>query len=140
MEFLPSKIHSRFGDLSGIYKDYRKVRESNETYSGFGIYSDNFVGVNPLLIGGTFTGVTGTEYPKYSDKLTIPDEITDDMAKVIPDIEMVKKLAGNSSDELKKELSALQDNIIKLTDRVALLEKKITKVFSTLNLDETEID
>lgn len=140
MEFLPSKIHSRFGDLSDIYKDYRKIREGNETYSGFGIYSDNFVGVNPLLIGGTFTGVTGTEYPKYSDKLTIPDEITDDMAKVIPDIEMVKKLAENSSDELKKELSALQDNINKLTDRVALLEKKITKVFSVLSLDEAEIN
>lgn len=140
MEFLPSKIHSRFGDLSDIYKDYRKIRESNETYSGFGIYSDNFVGVNPLLIGGTFTGVAGTEYPKYSDKLIIPDEITDDMAKVIPDIEMVKKLAGNSSDELKKELSALQDNIIKLTDRVALLEKKVTKVFNVLNLNEAEID
>lgn len=140
MEFLPSKIHSRFGDLSGIYKDYRKIRESNETYSGFGIYSDKFVGVNPLLIGGTFTGVTGTEYPKYSDKLTIPDEITDDMAKVIPDIEMVKKLAENSSDELKEELSALQDNIIKLTDRVTLLEKKITKVFGVLSLDEAEIN
>lgn len=139
-EFIDSRIHLKIGDLSNIYKDYRKDKTSNDKYSGYGLYTDKLIGVFPLFIGGTFTGITGKEYPKYDDTLTIPEEITDDMNKVIPDIEMVKKIASSESDDLLDKFRALQDNVVKLTDRVSLLETKMDKVLDHLNLNKAEID
>lgn len=96
---LVMKTTTQIGDLSAISKPQpTSSTDPAEQFEGNGIYSDNFIGVNPKFYGGTFEGVEGTEYPVYGDSLNFPEEGFDDPQydKVIPCIGWVKKLIEQS--------------------------------------------
>lgn len=99
---LVRKTTTQIGDLSAIRKPQPAgSADPAETLSGNGIYSENFVGVNPKFYGGTFEGIEGTEYPVYGESLDFPADGLDDAQydKVIPCVGWVKELIKKAIEE-----------------------------------------
>lgn len=95
---LERKTLSKMGNLSGIEKPATPTGPT-EYFTGYGIYSDRFIGVdsnfyNGVFYGGTFEGLVGDEYPTYGINLEAPTTNIDDAAydKVIPTVGWVKAL------------------------------------------------
>lgn len=93
---LVQKTVTQIGELTDIAKP--KAGSTTNWFTGQGVYSDNFVGINPRFYGGTFEGADNIDYPKYGTSLNIPTDNID-AAKydsVIPSIAWVKKLIEKS--------------------------------------------
>ncbi len=101
---LVRKTTTQIGDLSTIQKPQPAGSTGpGDTLSGNGIYSDNFVGLNPKFYGGTFEGIEGSEYPVYGDTLEFPATGFDDTSydKVIPCVGWVKELIKKAIEDSK---------------------------------------
>lgn len=101
---LVMKTTTQIGDLSAISKPQPAgSTDPAEQFEGNGIYSDNFVGVNPKFYGGTFEGIEGSEYPVYGDSLEFPATGFDDALydKVIPCVGWVKELIKKAIEDSK---------------------------------------
>lgn len=101
---LVMKTTTQIGDLSAISKPQPAgSTDPAEQFEGNGIYSDNFVGVNPKFYGGTFEGIEGSEYPVYGDSLEFPVTSFNDALydKVIPCVGWVKELIKKAIEDSK---------------------------------------
>lgn len=101
---LVRKTTTQIGDLSTIQKPQPTGSTGpGDTFSGNGVYSDNFIGVNSKFYGGTFEGIEGSEYPVYGDSLEFPATSFDDASydKVIPCIGWVKELIKKAIEDSK---------------------------------------
>lgn len=99
-------IHSKIGNVKEKEIKELQVSEEIETEDyirpNVGIYSDNFMGLNPLLFNAEFK-VAGKrdkktehhKYPKYSEDLELPEDkllVDKRFNYSVPDIEWIKKM------------------------------------------------
>lgn len=101
---LVMKTTTQIGDLSAISKPQPAgSTDPAEQFEGNGIYSDNFVGVNPKFYGGIFEGIEGSEYPVYGGSLEFPVTSFNDALydKVIPCVGWVKELIKKAIEDSK---------------------------------------
>ena len=76
--------------IGQVIEEQLKIPEKNVERPKVGIYSDNFIGVNPKLYNPIFKG---TDYPKYDNSLEIPNNINDSSYnQVMPNLEWVQAL------------------------------------------------
>lgn len=99
-------IHSKIGNVKEKEIKELQVSEEIETEDyirpDVGIYSDNFMGLNPLLFNAEFR-VAGKrdkktehhKYPKYSENIKLPEDkllVDKKFNYSVPDIEWIKKM------------------------------------------------
>lgn len=173
------KYHTKLGEL-GIYnqetfiyeepintqlKQLEEVIEESKR-SELGIYSDNFVGLNPLLYNAIFKSAGSLDkdtehykFPKYSEELKIPNKddktiIDKKFNQIIPNIEWIKQMIDlfipvgtiimfNGQSEIppgwvicNKENSELYDNVPDLTGKFIKSDIKLGPNEVDKDLDE----
>ncbi len=86
-----SKLHTRIGVV--VEDEIEPLKECPEAQQEVkvGIYSDNFIGLNPKLYDAVFK--RRCDYPKYDSPIQIPEDFKEDKYNsVIPNIEWIKEL------------------------------------------------
>jgi len=85
-------IHTRIGEVKEEeIESLKQCPEENEEIPNFGIYSDNFIGLNSILYDPVFK--KRCDYPKYDKSIEIPQDPDNEKYKsIIPNIEWIQKL------------------------------------------------
>lgn len=83
-------IHTKIGEVKEE-ELLKQCPEENEEIPNFGIYSDNFIGLNSILYDPVFK--KRCDYPKYDKSIEIPQDPDNEKYKsIIPNIEWIQKL------------------------------------------------
>lgn len=98
---LVQKFKSQVGDLSIVTLPDSDTLDEQEQPTGYGIYSDNLIAVDPQFYGSSFKGIRGIEYPTYDDTLVVPEDGLDDPKydRVVPCLAWVRKISGGGDLE-----------------------------------------
>lgn len=84
----------------GSIEEQAYINKYKNTQSNSGIFSNKFVGLQPILYNSIFKSINGI-YPKY-DQISLPEDLTSEtFDQVIPNIYWIKQLIkNNQSDNL----------------------------------------
>lgn len=84
-------IHTRIGIVKE--EEFSQLQEcpSQKDTINIGIFSDNFIGLNPKLYDTIFK--KRCDYPKYDESISIPEDFKEDKYnQVVPNIQWIKEL------------------------------------------------
>lgn len=84
----------------GNIEEQAYINKYKNTQSTSGIFSNKFVGLQPILYNSIFKSINST-YPRY-DQISLPEDLTsENFDQVVPNLQWVKQLIkNNQSDNL----------------------------------------